>query len=646
MIIARKNTWAGLATILLVWMPDAAYAQHRFPIDAGVVNTLDHGATPDDDTDDTAAIQTAIKYAIETSNRYASPKIVYLPAGTYRISGPIEGRVAKDGWAGGWRAGMILFGDGPGKTTLKLDNYAPGYDNPEKPKWVVATGSESDTRDPVKAAPGGGNRAFHHHLEGFTIDVGEGNPGAVALDYVASNRGSVIDVTLRAKPGSGYCGLSLERWWPGPCLIRNLTVEGFAFGVRAHHYQYGVTIQNLTLRRQREAGIHNTHNMLAIEGLRSENAVPVITGASGHGLIVLLDGQLTGGDRRQPAIRGKNRLYLRDVRVEGYGLMFQDESVGRESRARNVPFYASNARSIAAPSRPLGLPVAEPPGFEVPPVDEWVSVSDYGAVPDDEQDDAAAIQAAIDSGAAVVYLPNGGYKLGSTIELRGSVRWIVGMQASLSYIAKDDAFKPMVRYTGGEGEATKLQFLRINGPVEHAGAGTWTIAHSIVRGYKNVEQGTGDLFLEDVIIRPIHINHPQNVWGRQVNSEFGSEPFIENHGGHLWILNLKTEANRETALVRQTSGQTEILGGLFYNTTHTHALRGPALINEGGILAASFVTNGKGYQRFVGRSYGDDRGAISGKQVGSRAASLLVTKVRDRSPRQIDTPPEPEDLAH
>ena len=636
----RLSTRFSLVILATTAATQFVHAQHRFPSDAGHVNVIDHGAAPDDGSDDTAAINAAIDHAIRSSNRYRTPRIVYLPAGTYRVSGPIEGRISDHDWSGGWRAGMMLIGDGADRTILKLDDHAPGYGDPEKPKWVVASGSENNTRGREKNTMlGGGNEAFHHYLEGFTVDVGSGNPGAIALDFVASNRGAVTDITLRAGEGSGYCGLSLERWWPGPCLIRGVTVEGFAFGVRAHHYQYGVTFQDLTLRGQREAGIHNSHNMLAIERLRSENAVPVYKSTSRHGLLVLLNAEMRGGDRNQPAITGNSRLYLRDVKIDGYGIAFDDQSAKRQGRARHVKFYASNPKTMDAPARPLGLRIAEPPVFDVPPVDQWVSVGDHGAVPNDQQDDTAAIQAAIDTGATVVYLPNGRYRLNGTIELHGPVRWFVGMQAHLAPLSKEQKVEPMVRYTGGAGEATKLQFFHIDGSVEHAGAGTWTIAHSVIargKGYANSENGTGDMFFEDVIVRPIKINYPQNVWGRQVNSEFGAEPYIENRGGNLWLFNLKTESNRETALVRQTAGNTEIIGGLFYNTTHSHPLQGPALINEGGSMAATFVMNGKGYRRYLGRAYEDDRGVIGAKQVGGRAAALVASKVR-QTPRH-ETP--------
>jgi hypothetical protein len=65
------------------------------PKNAPIVNVLDFGATPDDDTDDTAAIQAAID-ALPTgfvtgSSRARRGGIVFMPAGRYRIGG-VPGR--------------------------------------------------------------------------------------------------------------------------------------------------------------------------------------------------------------------------------------------------------------------------------------------------------------------------------------------------------------------------------------------------------------------------------------------------------------------------------------------------------------------------------------------------------------------------
>ena len=56
----------------------------------------------------------------------------------------------------------------------------------------------------------------------------------------------------------------------------------------------------------------------------------------------------------------------------------------------------------------------------------------YGAVGDGNHDDAAAIQAAIDSGKTTVYLPFGNYFIGSEIIVRSNVCLLRGFGSTLT----------------------------------------------------------------------------------------------------------------------------------------------------------------------------------------------------------------------
>jgi hypothetical protein len=93
-----RSRAALLVTLLACWSVRHAAAadapkrdEHAKPAPFKVVNVLDFGATPDDDTDDTAAIQAAIdslpKGVALGSNHPRAGGIVYFPAGQYRIGG-------------------------------------------------------------------------------------------------------------------------------------------------------------------------------------------------------------------------------------------------------------------------------------------------------------------------------------------------------------------------------------------------------------------------------------------------------------------------------------------------------------------------------------------------------------------------------
>lgn len=82
---------------------------------------------------------------------------------------------------------------------------------------------------------GEGNEAYGSYIEDLTVETGSGNAGAVGIDFLANNAGAIRNVRIK---GSGHAGLSVARKWVGPCLVKNLAVEGFEYGIKASHQEY------------------------------------------------------------------------------------------------------------------------------------------------------------------------------------------------------------------------------------------------------------------------------------------------------------------------------------------------------------------------------------------------------------------------
>lgn len=568
----------------------------RFPPDARIIDVTKYGAKPNDGGDDTKAIQTAIAAALNSRNRYAAPPFIYFPKGTYNISDQLESRVGQGGWSDGWRAGMILFGESRKNTILRLKNKLPAFADRQNPRAVIKTGSEMNTQS---NASGFGNQAFRHSIYNMTINVGSGNPGAVGIDYLANNRGAIENVIISSSDRQGFAGLLMKRYGPGPALVKKVRIEGFDYGVWSSQPEYSMTFEHLRLSNQNVAGIHNEENILNIRDLVSYNSVPAIEAVKGEGQIALLKSHLTGGTPDRAAIVNQGKLFARDLTSTGYGKVIDDRNdgdrdvIGGESTIQVKEYASEKINSLfAGTSSWLNLFVKETPEFHTNDFSQWSNVESYGATPDkDTDDDSDAIQAAIDSGKSIIYLPQGEYHVGKTIIVRGNVRKIVGMQSGL---IKKQGFSgdPTLRFTGGGGSGTILEHLYIEGAIEHASSKSLAIRHADIHGYRNTASGKGDLFIEDVIGRPYQIHGAQRVWARQLNAEFGGEPLIKNYGGILWILGMKTEG--EMTAIETVGGSTELLGALLYPLNDVTSAT-PAFLNDQGRVSLIYTMTGKNY---------------------------------------------------
>ena len=502
----------------------------QFPQDVGWIDIKkDYGAKGDGITDDTPAIIQALN--IEPAD-YTRPKIIYFPEGTYLVSNTLQRSYIRQDCC------ITFQGQGRGKTVIKLQDNTDGFNNQSNPKAVIKTKQ--------------GNVAFRHYIRDLTIDTGKGNPGAIGIDYVSSNRGGIIDVAIRSGDGQGKVGLAMIREWPGPSLIKNLLVQGFDYGIQVRHREYGLVLENITLKQQRIAGIDNHTNSLAIRKLESSNSVPAIVNQKG-GLVIVIDGEFTGGKSTVSAIDNDAHLYARNIVAEGYGSAIKQNNnliygLTQEEYISHQPNSLFNS-----PSSSLSLPIEDTPFFHDNNLDNWANVKDY-----------RSIQTAMDSGESTIYFPKGNYVLNKTINIPATVNKIIGFESYINLQQKD--VQGALRVTENSPHPLIIEGLLLEKvALEHLSGRTLVLKHSKLqdRGFRNSPQA-GKLFLEDVQMH-LNLDYPQNVWARQLNAEslFETQTKVLNKGGNLWILGLKTEG-KGTAIKTTDGGRTELLGTLIY----------------------------------------------------------------------------------
>ncbi len=534
-------------TVLLLWSALAQTPsrprepQIAFPAGAGVVNVRDFGARGDGRHDDTTAIQKAIDAS--------AGGVVFLPAGTYRLSDTLTTPPAD---RGADLPGTTLQGQGQGRSTIRLSDGCPGFDDPARPKPVIWTGHRPASRS--------GNA-----VRDLTVQTGRRNPGAVGLRFSADGQGTVRDVAIVSGDGQAVTGLDLTfAEANGPLLVKNARVTGFDYGIRTARAVDSMTFEGITLENQRRFGLVNEGQCVSLRGLTSRNAGPALVNARPEGLVAILDSRLVGtrGALAKPGMENSGILFARGVEQVGYREAIHNAAGSARATPRKVEEFVSHPIFSLFPSTPnsLGLPIRETPEAPWDSLEDWASPAPFGGHPDDEEDDTAAIQSAVDSGKPTIYLPRGRHRIAGTLHIRGAARRVIGLGAVLEG-------KGTIRVEDGAAPVVVLERLWSAKPsigIEHTSPRTLSLRDCTIASYSGT--GRGDIFLEDVRGVSFRFDH-QSAWARQLDVRpAGSGPRVVNDGGTLWVLGLTAEGG-ETLVSTRGGGKTELLGGVCLSTS-------------------------------------------------------------------------------
>ena len=515
----------------------AVLSKGTLPFPAGFMTSVkDYGAVGDGASDDTAAIQAALADGrSNASSEYnGAPKGLYFPPGIYLVRKTLA-------WNG---CCVTLQGAGPNASVIRLAPSSDGYGSTTIAKAVISTP--------------GGNSSFRQNIWDLGFSIGADNPGAVAIDYVSNNNGSIHDVSITSEDGQGITGIALTRHYPGPLMIKNVLIHGFQMGINTAAYEYGATIEGLTLENQTVAGINNVQQPISIRGLKSTNTVPALI--NNGGFAILLGARLLGGSSATQAIQSNSNLYLRSVSTTGYGATLQDTSTGVANYFKQTigEYIVGSPMALNGTSEPasLNLPVDETPSFQDSNLGHWAAF-----VPD-FYGDTHGLQAVLNGGGSTVYFPFGPYLSfnEAAVNVPDTVRRIVGFSSvvngsttgtnggGIRFVVNSNSTQPLIIEQFGYGVK-----------VEHHGTRPVVIKDGNF-SYSSYP-GAGNLFLEDVQTNQIAFQAGQSVWARQLNDEYTGTKIT--NGGSLWVLGLKTE-NSGVVINTTSGGQTELLGNLIY----------------------------------------------------------------------------------
>jgi hypothetical protein len=608
-----------------------------FPKDAGSINVRDFGAKGDGHTDDTAAILAAIaESGGDTGRQMWHDRLVYLPPGTYLVSGTLLKRYAD----GHFASGMILVGHSVERTTIRLADHASGYSDPTRPRPVVMTTSKRvDKGGSDYEGKGEGNDAYENFVENLTIDVGANNPGAVGIDYLANNIGAVRDVLLHAGPGSGAAGIVMLRKWPGPALLQRVTVEGFDVGIDIGNTEYGITLSRVLLSGQRVAGLRNVGNSVTTEYLNVEGgAGPALINRTTGGLIVLSEASLS--TRVGNTLQNEGTLVFRDVAVHGGDL---PAAMGPPDR--RVSGWLSGPTQWHPLASSWTLPHPEAPAVATGAVGAWAHVKPPPEDDAQREDATDGLKAALRSGASTVYLPHGTYWISDGLEIPASVHRILGMNSTIrvlpqrlpAFTRKSGMLR--VREPGQPLAIERLAFDNTNAGqqvgVEVSGDRTVLLKDTVGSGVTTLDRqpSGGTTFLEDTCCGLIRVAGPRPVVARQLNSEGGGVR-VTNTGTPLAIIGIKTEGFC-TAVETEASGRTEVIGGLIYIVAEPSGPDMPAFVTKDAEITATFVEEAllpsRHYKLYLSEQQSGSIRETSSASMPSRGLGHIVPLLQGRT---------------
>lgn len=398
--------------------------------------------------DDTAAIQQAIDTA---ANRNGGGGIVFLPAGTYRISRTLFL------WPG-----VRLFGVGEQRPTIVLGPRTPGFQKGVA-HMVIFAGArrQSDAKVPFappgsvpfdKDVPDANSGTFYSALSNIDFRIMAGNPAATAIRFHSAQHSFVSHVDFDI--GSGLAGL-----YHVANEAEDLHFRGGRYGILAEKPSpaWPFSLVDSSFEGQRDAAIREHEAGLTLLNVAFRDTPVAIEIDRGYGdWLWGQDVRFENVSKAGVVISNASNVYTQIGFQNAIAVHTPVFARFRES-GRTVPAKGDAYRVTAfshgltlpafgqmgefrtqADLEPLAaLPAATAPAIRgLPPVSEWVNARSLGAKGDERSDDTAALQKAIDAH-RVVYLPAGFYKVSDTLRLRpDSV--LIGLHPSLTQIVLPD----------------------------------------------------------------------------------------------------------------------------------------------------------------------------------------------------------------
>jgi len=491
-------------------------------LEKGLLDVTRHGAQPDDDIDDTSALQKAIDEAREKGLVVFVPGGVYLISDTLRLMQGVTFNSAKQRWIHDRREANVLLGSTRGqRPVFRLVDGASGFEEPAKPKpliWIWSQARDRGQRGSPRPEDEQPGISFNQVFKGIDIDLrARGNAGAVGIRHAGSQGSTLEEVTIWAQ--GAFAGVYNPPGQGGGAY--KIRVDGGRYGIWADHQARYPVLAGVVLRNQDLAAIFwKGQSNLTMAGFVVERSKPGPVVALEQGsspfnrALTLVDGVIRGHGGIAVDNRNGRSLYMKDVFIAGFPQVVESRGkpavpgegsitkvkeysyTGQGSQTivngqvRNAGFESVSLESVT------DVPEAERfierhlwrdafPSFEDP---DAVSITDFGARGDDASDDTEALKAAL-AKHRKIFVPKGKFIVSDTLRLAAHTD-LFGLAKHLSIIQvgrdwKGEPGSPVITTVDDARAETTLSYLMIERPKDRPSIALleWRAGgRSVVRG--------------------------------------------------------------------------------------------------------------------------------------------------------------------
>ena len=382
-------------------------------------------------------VSEALQLAINQIKKERNYGILFIPEGKYLISKTIYIPKA-----------IRIIGYGKNRPEFILGKNTEGYQDDNNYMFWFTNNLVEEGEQPRDAGAG----TFYSAISNIDFRIEKGNPKAIALRTHFAQHSFVSHCNFYT--GDGFAGI-----YDLGNEIEDLKFFGGEYGISSGRTSPGwpMMLIDLYFEGQRSAAVLSRNTGMSIVSMHVKNAPVAVELQQGISDRLFMEDCLFENVQKGVVVGVENesgsQINLLNVicnnvdnpvyfspsgkSIEGKGKKYRIKDFAHglvmEHMADNA-VYRTESDIVAIDATPKKLEKVVP---DLPSMDTWVNVRDFGAVGDGKTDDTEAIKEAI-SKQKVIFLPSGWYRVTETIKMNQGTK-IIGLHPYASQIVLEES---------------------------------------------------------------------------------------------------------------------------------------------------------------------------------------------------------------